>query len=99
MHSFVTIRGVNVSVTEMSIFQFYDVPYYYCDYLYKIDLKEFRNIETKEILRFLTEERGMWTYRTRTTICETFNQEIMTPKVKMWMKFVCSRIWPIIEMS
>ncbi|MBA0655845.1 hypothetical protein Goklo_008268 [Gossypium klotzschianum] len=43
--SFVTVRGVNVSVTEMSIFQFYDVPYYYRDYLYKIDLKEFKNIE------------------------------------------------------
>ncbi|MFQ6662156.1 hypothetical protein Gotur_030060 [Gossypium turneri] len=23
----------------------------------------------------------------------------MTPKAKMWMKFVCSRIWPTLEMS
>ncbi|MBA0817858.1 hypothetical protein Gohar_022358 [Gossypium harknessii] len=30
-----------------------------------------------------------------TTIPETFNQELVTPKAKMWMKFVYSRIWPI----
>ncbi|MBA0699552.1 hypothetical protein Goari_001177 [Gossypium aridum] len=23
----------------------------------------------------------------------------MTPKAKMWMKFVCLRIWPLTEMS
>ncbi|MBA0645862.1 hypothetical protein Goklo_013902 [Gossypium klotzschianum] len=73
MRSFVKVRGVNVSVTEISTFQIYDVPYYYCDYLYKIDLKEFRNINTDEILRFLIEGKETWTYRTRTTIPKTFN--------------------------
>ncbi|MBA0562733.1 hypothetical protein Golob_007756 [Gossypium lobatum] len=34
------VRGVNVPVTGMCICQFYDTPYYYHDYLYKIDLKE-----------------------------------------------------------
>ncbi|MFQ6663062.1 hypothetical protein Gotur_030714 [Gossypium turneri] len=92
---FVKVKGVNVPVTEMDICQIYDVPYYYCDYLYKTDLKEFRNIDTEEMLRFLTEGKEMWTYRTRTTIPEIFNQELMTPKDKMWMKFVCSRIWLI----
>ncbi|MFQ6663063.1 hypothetical protein Gotur_030714 [Gossypium turneri] len=82
----------------MDICQIYDVPYYYCDYLYKTDLKEFRNIDTEEMLRFLTEGKEMWTYRTRTTIPEIFNQELMTPKDKMWMKFVCSRIWLITGM-
>ncbi|MBA0695897.1 hypothetical protein Goari_002494, partial [Gossypium aridum] len=48
-------RGINVSVIEMCICQIYDVPYYYHDYLYKTDMKEFRNIDTEEILRFLTE--------------------------------------------
>ncbi|MBA0746663.1 hypothetical protein Gogos_009162, partial [Gossypium gossypioides] len=95
MHSFVKVRRVNVPVTEMSICQIYDAPYYYCYYLYKTYLKEFKNIDTKEILRFLTEGNEMWTYRMGTVIPETFNQELMTPKAKMWMKFVCSRIWPI----
>ncbi|MBA0611077.1 hypothetical protein Godav_011790, partial [Gossypium davidsonii] len=39
----------------MSICQFYDAPYYYSDYLYKTDLKEFKNVDMEEILRFLTE--------------------------------------------
>ncbi|MBA0700964.1 hypothetical protein Goari_026891 [Gossypium aridum] len=83
MRSFVKLRGVNVPVTEMSICQFYDVPYYYRDYLYKIDLKEFKNIDMEEILRFLIERKEMRTYRTGTTILETFNQDRMTPKTKM----------------
>ncbi|MBA0696462.1 hypothetical protein Goari_003013, partial [Gossypium aridum] len=53
--SFVKVRGVNVLITKMSICQIYDAPYYYHDYLYKIDLKEFENIDTEEILRFLME--------------------------------------------
>ncbi|MBA0749520.1 hypothetical protein Gogos_003436, partial [Gossypium gossypioides] len=32
-------------------------------------------------------------------VTETFNQELMKPKAKLWMKFVCSRIWPMIEVS
>ncbi|MBA0673330.1 hypothetical protein Goklo_000074, partial [Gossypium klotzschianum] len=54
MRSFVKVRWINVPVTEMSICQFYDASYYYRDYLYKTDLKEFKNIDTEEILRFLT---------------------------------------------
>ncbi|MBA0650214.1 hypothetical protein Goklo_017662 [Gossypium klotzschianum] len=53
--------GVNVSVTEMSSCQFYDAPYYYRNYLYKTNLKEFKYIDTEEILRFLTEGKEMWT--------------------------------------
>ncbi|MBA0846248.1 hypothetical protein Goarm_022759 [Gossypium armourianum] len=59
MSSFVKFRGVNVPVTEMGICQIYDAPYYYRDYLYKIDMKEFRNIDTEEILRFLTVGKEM----------------------------------------
>ncbi|MBA0755870.1 hypothetical protein Gogos_019961 [Gossypium gossypioides] len=99
MRSFVKVRGFNVSVTEMSISQIYDTPYYYCGYLYKTNLKEFRNIDTNEILRFLTERKDMWTYQMGTTIPKTFNQQLMTSKAKMLMKFVCLRIWSIIEMS
>ncbi|MBA0776355.1 hypothetical protein Gotri_011360 [Gossypium trilobum] len=87
MHSFVKVKRVNVPVTDMSIFQIYDAPNYYHYYLYKTDLKEFKNIDTEEILRFLTEGKKMWTYRMGTVIPETFNQELMTPKAKMWMKF------------
>ncbi|MBA0701751.1 hypothetical protein Goari_005525 [Gossypium aridum] len=32
----------------------------------------------------------MWTFQTGTTIPQTFNQELMTPKAKMWMKLVCA---------
>ncbi|MBA0841145.1 hypothetical protein Goarm_003654, partial [Gossypium armourianum] len=85
MRSFVKVRGVNVPITKMSVCQIYDAPYYYHDYLYKIDLKEFENIDTEEILRFLMEGKEMWTYRMGTTIPEMFNQELMTPKAKMWM--------------
>ncbi|MBA0694602.1 hypothetical protein Goari_004883 [Gossypium aridum] len=80
MRSFVK---VNVPVTEMSIFHIYDMPYYYHDYLYKTDLKEFRNIDTEKVLRFLTKGKEMWKYRMGTTIPETFNQELMTPKAKI----------------
>ncbi|MBA0662626.1 hypothetical protein Goklo_006715 [Gossypium klotzschianum] len=80
MRSFVK---VNVPVIEMSIFQIYDMPYYYHDYLYKTDLKEFRNIDTEKVLRFLTKGKEMWKYRMGTIITETFNQELMTPKAKI----------------
>jgi len=33
-----------------------------------------------------------------TAIPEMFLQELMTLKAKMWMKFLCLRIWPITEM-
>ncbi|KAK8348659.1 hypothetical protein V6Z11_A06G095000 [Gossypium hirsutum] len=41
----------------------------------------------------------MWTYKICNTIPEAFNQELMIPKAKMWMKFVCSRILLTTEMS
>ncbi|MBA0749361.1 hypothetical protein Gogos_003305 [Gossypium gossypioides] len=99
MRSFEKVIGFNVLVTKMSIFQIYDTPYYYRNHLYKTDLKEFRNIDIEEVLRFLTARKEMWTYRMGITIPKTFNQELMTPKANMWMKFVCSRIWPITKMS
>ncbi|MBA0788774.1 hypothetical protein Gotri_025083 [Gossypium trilobum] len=83
IRSFVKVRWINVPVTEMGIYQFYDAPYYYHDYLYKIDLKEFKKIDTEQILGVLMEGKEMWTYRTGTTIPETFNQELMTPRAKM----------------
>ncbi|MBA0702512.1 hypothetical protein Goari_005558 [Gossypium aridum] len=43
IRSIVKVRGINVLVIEMSICQFYDVPYYYRDYSYKKDLKELKN--------------------------------------------------------
>ncbi|MBA0597687.1 hypothetical protein Gorai_007487, partial [Gossypium raimondii] len=99
MCAVVKVRGVNISVTKRSIFQFYDAPYYYLDYLYKTDLMEFRNIDMEEILRFLMDGKEMWTYKIGKRTPEAFNQELMIPKAKMWMKFVCSRILPTIEMS
>ncbi|MBA0683597.1 hypothetical protein Goari_025241, partial [Gossypium aridum] len=45
------------------------------------------------------EGKKMWTYRMGIVILETFIQELVTPKAKMWMKFICSRIGPITEMS
>ncbi|MBA0734296.1 hypothetical protein Gogos_018226, partial [Gossypium gossypioides] len=99
MLSFVKVRGINVLITKMNICQFYNAPYYYRDSLYKIDLKEFKNVDAEEILRFSMEGKEMWTYRIGTSIPETFNQELMTPKVKIWMKFVCLGIWPTVDMS
>ncbi|MBA0754759.1 hypothetical protein Gogos_019965 [Gossypium gossypioides] len=64
MHSLVKVRGVNGLITKMSIYECYDVPYYYRNYLYKTDLNEFKNIDMEEILQFLTEWKEMWTYRT-----------------------------------
>ncbi|MBA0780204.1 hypothetical protein Gotri_004336, partial [Gossypium trilobum] len=71
MHSLVKVRGVNVSITEMGICQIYGASFYYRDYLYKIDLKEFENIDTEEILRFLIEWKEMWTYRMGMAIPKT----------------------------
>ncbi|MFQ6622030.1 hypothetical protein Gotur_002604 [Gossypium turneri] len=76
-------------------------PFYEMCFLVKVrgvNVPQFGNIDTEEILRILTEGKEMWIYRTGTVIPETFNQELMTPIAKMWMKFVCSRIWLIIEM-
>ncbi|MBA0747489.1 hypothetical protein Gogos_004401, partial [Gossypium gossypioides] len=81
------VRGVNVLVTKQSICKFYDAPYYFHDYLYKIDLKEFKNIDTEEILRFFMEGKEIWTYQKGTEIPETLNQALMTPKAKIWIKF------------
>ncbi|MBA0722854.1 hypothetical protein Golax_003495 [Gossypium laxum] len=92
MRSFVKVKRVNVLVIETSICQIYDAPYYYRNYLYQKNLKEFKNIDTNEVLIFLTTGKAMWTYQTGTAIPETFNQDLMTPKAKIWMKFVCSRI-------
>ncbi|MBA0792564.1 hypothetical protein Gohar_017055 [Gossypium harknessii] len=61
MRSFVKVRGINVPVTKMSICQFYDAPYYYRHYLYKMDLKELKNVDTEEILRILMEGKEVWT--------------------------------------
>ncbi|MBA0873664.1 hypothetical protein Goshw_005484 [Gossypium schwendimanii] len=82
MRSSVKVRGVHVLVTERSICQFYDAPYYYPDYLYNTDLKEFKNVDTEEILRFFMERKEIWTYQKGTAILETFNQALITPKVK-----------------
>ncbi|MBA0686788.1 hypothetical protein Goari_014369, partial [Gossypium aridum] len=60
----------------------------------EVNVMEFKNINTKEILSFLTEGKEMWLYQTGIAIPEMFNQELVTPKAKMWMKFICSRIWP-----
>ncbi|MBA0624649.1 hypothetical protein Godav_009965, partial [Gossypium davidsonii] len=53
IRSVVKVKGVNVPVIEMSICQLYDTPHYCRDYLYKIDMMDFKNIDTEEILRFL----------------------------------------------
>ncbi|MBA0839007.1 hypothetical protein Goarm_004782 [Gossypium armourianum] len=63
MRAVVKVGGVNILVTKRSICQFYDAPYYYRDYLYRTDLKEFRNIDMEEILRFLMDGKEMWTYK------------------------------------
>ncbi|MBA0667566.1 hypothetical protein Goklo_000633, partial [Gossypium klotzschianum] len=43
----------------MSIFQFYDAPYYYRSYLYKTNLKEFKNIYERNIKIFNERERDV----------------------------------------
>ncbi|KAG8497101.1 hypothetical protein CXB51_008309 [Gossypium anomalum] len=65
---------------EMGVCQIYDAPYYYRDYLYKTNFKEFRNIDTEEVLRFLMLGKEMWTYQIGTGILEMFSQKLMTPK-------------------
>ncbi|MBA0771768.1 hypothetical protein Gotri_007245 [Gossypium trilobum] len=93
MRSSIKVSGVNVLVIKISICQFYDAPYYYRDYLYKTDLKELKDFDTKEILRILMEGKEIWTYWKGTAIPETFNQALMMPKTKIWMKNVveCTR--------
>ncbi|MBA0782849.1 hypothetical protein Gotri_000670 [Gossypium trilobum] len=59
MRSFVKVRGDNIPVTEMSTFQFYDAPYYYRGYLYKTNLKEFKNIYRINIKIFNERERDV----------------------------------------
>lgn len=48
----------------------------------------------EEVLRFLMEDKKVWKYQIDTTIPKTFNQALMTPRAKIWMNFVCLRIWP-----
>ncbi|MBA0816382.1 hypothetical protein Gohar_001049, partial [Gossypium harknessii] len=87
MRSSVKVRGANVLVTERRIYQFYDSPYYYHDYMYKTDLKEFKNFDIKEILRILMEGKEIWTYQKGTTIPKTFNHALMMLKENIWIKF------------
>ncbi|MFQ6643392.1 hypothetical protein Gotur_018655, partial [Gossypium turneri] len=84
MQSPIKVRGVNVLVTERSIYQFYDAPYYYPNYLYKIDLSKFKNVNIEDILIFFAEGKDIWTYRKVTTIPKTFNQVLMKSKAKIW---------------
>ncbi|MBA0666323.1 hypothetical protein Goklo_002745 [Gossypium klotzschianum] len=49
LQTFVKVRRVNILVTERSICQFHDALYYYRNYLYKTDLKEFKTIDREEI--------------------------------------------------
>ncbi|MBA0570342.1 hypothetical protein Golob_004014 [Gossypium lobatum] len=94
----VKVKGVNILLTDRSICQFYDASYYYRDYLYKKNLKEFKNVDMEEVLRFLTEGKEVRKHKTGTTVPKTFNQALMTLRAKIWMNFVCLRIWPIADL-
>ncbi|MBA0694013.1 hypothetical protein Goari_004348 [Gossypium aridum] len=48
-----------------------------------VNVLEFKNIDTNEVLIFLTTGKEMWTYQTGTAIPETFNQEAGVPMEQM----------------
>lgn len=61
MRTYVTIRGIDVLVTPRVICQYYDAPYYFYDFLFKIDLCQFESINMEEVI-VLTKGRELWTY-------------------------------------
>ncbi|MBA0637460.1 hypothetical protein Godav_000117 [Gossypium davidsonii] len=51
------------------------------------------------IINYLTEGRGEWIYHPGTSTLTSFNQAIMFPNAKMWIQFVCTRIFTNLNLS
>ncbi|MBA0676987.1 hypothetical protein Goari_018417, partial [Gossypium aridum] len=76
------VNGVDVLVTPGRIFQYFDAPYYYCDFLFRTDLYQFKNIDMDEVVMSLAEGREEWTYELGTNL-PTTNQALITPLQKI----------------
>lgn len=77
------VRGEEVLITSREICEFYDILYYGKHFLNEIDLNTFKDIEMKDVVRYLTQGRGTWNYRLDTTLPTNFNQVIMFLVAKM----------------
>ncbi|MBA0585656.1 hypothetical protein Gorai_016424 [Gossypium raimondii] len=95
----VTVWGKDVSFTPKAICEFYDAPYYETDFLESTYLLNFDDMDMDSIIKYLTENRGEWKYRSDISLPTNFNQAIMFPIVKMWMQFICTSIIPTLNVS
>ncbi|MBA0828068.1 hypothetical protein Goarm_012792 [Gossypium armourianum] len=95
----VTVWGKDVSFTPKAICEFYDTPYYETDFLESTYLINFDDIDMDSIIKYLTENRGEWKYRSDIGLPTNFNQAIMFPIAKMWMQFICTSITPTLNVS
>ncbi|KAK5836336.1 hypothetical protein PVK06_012120 [Gossypium arboreum] len=93
----VAVKGKEVQVTPQEICEFYNAPYYAKDFLDNIDLNTFRIIKKDDILKYLTQGRGLWNHRPNTELSTNFNQAITFPIAKMWMQLICTRIAPTLD--
>ncbi|MBA0860761.1 hypothetical protein Goshw_020986, partial [Gossypium schwendimanii] len=70
-----------------------------CGIWYLCGGRKCEDIDMDSIINFLTGERGEWKYHAGTNITISFHQAIMFPEAKMWIKFVCTRIVPALNVS
>ncbi|MBA0730646.1 hypothetical protein Golax_026020 [Gossypium laxum] len=89
----ILVRGKEVRVTPRIICDFYNIPYYENDFIDETDLEYFRDIVMDNIIIVLTEGRGEWKYCSGTNIPISFHKPFMFPEAKMWIQFVCTRIF------
>ncbi|MBA0798047.1 hypothetical protein Gohar_008684 [Gossypium harknessii] len=95
----VTVWGKDVSFTPKAICEFYDAPYYETNFLESTYLINFDDTDMDSIIKYLTENRGEWKYRSDIGLPTNFNQAIMFPIAKMWMQFICTSITPTLNVS
>ncbi|MBA0608989.1 hypothetical protein Godav_021130 [Gossypium davidsonii] len=92
-HRYNFLQGKELQVTPRIVCGFYNVPYYENDFIDETDLEYFWDIEMDNIINFFTEEMGEWKYRSSTNVLVSFHQAVMFPEAKIWIQFMCTKIW------
>lgn len=95
----VIVRGEKVPISLTKICEFYNISYYEEDFVDSLDLDKFKNINMEDVVKFLTQGRGSWSYRPYNGLPTNFNQVIMFSIAKMWMQFIGIRIAPTLNVS
>lgn len=58
-----------------------------------------QNIDMEDVIKYLIQSRGTWTYRSDTEMPIKFNQAIMLPVAKIWVQFIGTKFTPASNVS